>query len=124
MPTQFMTTWRKGDVVLVPIGFTDQSGAKRRPAVVISSDPYNTQSPQHTIAGRDDCLDHWQPSGRPPSRRSSTPSLAGGRVAAAVARAGQIAAVENSIVARKLGRLSRDDVTELDRGLREALGLS
>jgi hypothetical protein len=24
----------------------------------------------------------------------------------------------------KLGRLSRDDVTELDRGLREALGLS
>jgi hypothetical protein len=23
-----MTTWRKGDVVLVPIGFTDQSGGQ------------------------------------------------------------------------------------------------
>jgi mRNA interferase MazF len=45
-----MTTWRKGDVVLVPIGSTDQSGSKRRPAVVISSDQYNTQSPDMMIA--------------------------------------------------------------------------
>jgi len=36
----------------------------------------------------------------------------------------KIATVETSIVERRLGRLSRDDVSELDRGLREALGLS
>jgi len=30
-----------GDVVLVPFPFTDQSGAKRRPAVVVSSSGYN-----------------------------------------------------------------------------------
>lgn len=30
-----------GDVVLVPFPFTDQSGAKRRPAVVVSSAGYN-----------------------------------------------------------------------------------
>jgi mRNA interferase MazF len=31
-----------GDVVLVPFPFTDQSGAKKRPAVVVSSSGYNT----------------------------------------------------------------------------------
>jgi mRNA interferase MazF len=30
-----------GDVVLVPFPFTDQSGAKRRPAAVVSSAGYN-----------------------------------------------------------------------------------
>ncbi len=32
-----------GDVVLVPFAFTDQSGTKKRPAVVVSSHGYNTR---------------------------------------------------------------------------------
>jgi mRNA interferase MazF len=31
-----------GDVVLVPFPFTDQSGTKKRPAVIVSSNSYNT----------------------------------------------------------------------------------
>ena len=31
-----------GDVVLVPFPFTDQSGSKKRPALVVSSYSYNT----------------------------------------------------------------------------------
>lgn len=31
-----------GDVVLVPFPFTDQSGTKKRPAVIVSSGAYNT----------------------------------------------------------------------------------
>jgi mRNA interferase MazF len=31
-----------GDVVLVPFPFTDQSGAKKRPAVIVSSSGYNS----------------------------------------------------------------------------------
>ena len=34
-----------GDVVLVPFPFTDQTGAKKRPAVVVSSSAYNTGRP-------------------------------------------------------------------------------
>ncbi len=30
------------DLVLVPIPFTDLSSARRRPVIVVSSDPYNT----------------------------------------------------------------------------------
>jgi mRNA interferase MazF len=38
---------RFGDVVLVPFPFTDQSGTKKRPAVVVSSTGYN--SSRHDI---------------------------------------------------------------------------
>jgi mRNA interferase MazF len=37
------TAYSFGDVVLVPFPFTDQSGSKKRPAVIVSSDEYQTQ---------------------------------------------------------------------------------
>ncbi len=37
-PTTF---FKQGDVLLVPYPFTDQSGSKQRPAVVMSGDVYN-----------------------------------------------------------------------------------
>ena len=43
MPTT--TTFRFGDVVLVPFPFTDQTTSKKRPAVVVSSDSYHVGRP-------------------------------------------------------------------------------
>ena len=40
-----------GDVVLVPIPFTDQSSIKKRPAVVVSSTTYNRDRPDIIIHG-------------------------------------------------------------------------
>jgi mRNA interferase MazF len=40
-----MTTYKFGDVILVPFPFTDQSTSKKRPAIVISSDIYNRSKP-------------------------------------------------------------------------------
>jgi len=37
------TGYSFGDVVLVPFPFTDQSGFKKRPAVVVSSTEYQAQ---------------------------------------------------------------------------------
>ena len=42
---QRMTTYKFGDVILVPFPFTDQSTSKKRPAVVISSEIYNRSKP-------------------------------------------------------------------------------
>ena len=36
------TVYNFGDLVLVPFPFTDQTGVKKRPAVVVSSAAYNT----------------------------------------------------------------------------------
>jgi mRNA interferase MazF len=39
--TQSTIVYSFGDVVLVPFPFTDQTTNKKRPAVVVSSDPYH-----------------------------------------------------------------------------------
>lgn len=36
-----MTTYKQGDIVLVPVPFTDQTTSKRRPAIVVSANWYN-----------------------------------------------------------------------------------
>lgn len=45
-----MTLYRRGDVVLVPIDFTDHSGRKVRPTVVVGSGEYNRACPDVLIA--------------------------------------------------------------------------
>jgi hypothetical protein len=39
-----MTRYKKGDVILVPFPFSDQTTTRKRPAVIISSDTYNNIS--------------------------------------------------------------------------------
>ena len=40
-----MTAYEFGDILLVPFPFTDQTTAKKRPAVVVSSAAYNRNRP-------------------------------------------------------------------------------
>lgn len=44
-----MTTFDRGDIVLVPFPFSNQTTTKKRPAAVISSNSYNNVSPDIVI---------------------------------------------------------------------------
>lgn len=104
-----------GDVVLVSFPFTDQSGAKKRPAVVVSSRAYNQSKPDIVIMAL--------------TGRIRTPLGLGEAMVADWQDAGLIKAsvfkpvfstIEQSLVTRRMGELSPADL----RTLREILALT
>ncbi len=102
-----------GEVVLVPFPFTDQSGAKKRPAVIISSNRYNadrrdliimaiTSQVRQPLALGEALLADWQ---------------SAGLLKASVFKP-VLATVEQRLVARTMGTLSATD----QKTLREIIG--
>ena len=45
-----MTAYSRGDIVLVNFTFADESGVKRRPAIIVSSEAYNNGRDEAIIA--------------------------------------------------------------------------
>jgi len=111
-----MTGFEFGDVVLVPFPFTDQSTIKQRPGVVISSSAYHhwrrdliimaITGQLRAAAVGEVAITQWQAAGL--LRPSVLKPL--------------IATIEQRLVRRKLGRLSRDDLRALQKVLRAVLG--
>lgn len=115
MPTT--TAYEFGDVVLVPFPFTDQTGTKQRPAVVVSSTRYNAERPDLVImavtsqvrppgVAADVAIVHWREAG-----------LLKSSVIKPV-----ITTIELGLVRRKLGRLEADDRRSLEDALHRFLG--
>ena len=112
-----MTSYNFGDVVLVPFPFTDQSGAKKRPAVVVSSTAYN-------IVRRDLIL-------MAVTSQTQTAKAVGEMTIMAWQKAGLVkpsvvkpvlTTVEKRLVLRRLGRLEANDCAALQQALRLIIG--
>lgn len=112
-----MTAYSFGDIVLVPFAFTDQSAAKKRPAVVVSSEAYNQKRPDIIIMAvtsqmraaayfGDVTISQWQPAGL------LKPSVIKPIVAT----------IEKSLVTKKLGRLKKQDRSSLRQSFDKILG--
>src|SRR6266542_3017325 len=116
--TRCMPSHQRSDVVLVPFDFTERSGVKWRPAVVVSTDDYNRTTPDVLIVSitsnlralphpGDVQIADWRSAGR------LKPSLAQTK----------LATIESALVGRRLGALSAPDLARVDHGLAQALGL-
>ena len=118
MPMPSMTAYNFGDVVLVQFPFTDQSSTKQRPAIVISSERYNTERPdliiltvtsrmRETLGYAEHLLTDWSVAGL------LKPSVIKPLIATA----------EKSLVRRVLGQLGRVISNQLIAGSRKLLGM-
>jgi mRNA interferase MazF len=115
---QFMTVYEKGDVVLVPFPFSDQTTTKKRPAIVISSTSYNQNSSDIVIMaitsqtaktyGRGEChIEEWKKAGllKPSSIKPA------------------ISTIEKQLVLKKLGNISSNDFVLMENALKELLDI-
>jgi len=112
-----MTDCSHGDIVLVSFVFSDASGIKRRPALVLSTDHYHQNRQEAIVAAvtsninrlltGDHKIKNWRQSGL------LYPSVV----------TGIIRTVKQNMVSRQIGTLSSTDLHDVKRKLRESLDL-
>lgn len=112
-----MTNYKRQDIVLVDFGFSEGTGSKKRPALIISSDNYHqsrqevivmaiTSNIKRTLFG-DTRIEQWKEAGL------LYPSLI----------TGIIRTIKDTLVVHKLGSLSQQDFQKLQKNLEKAIGL-
>ncbi len=112
-----MTNYNPGDVILVNIAFSGAVGYKRRPAVIISKDSFNTAGIKLVVAA---ITSNVTPPFRPGDTLLSDWRVAGLLKPSAVR--GVLATVDKSDVVRKLGALSQNDFSKVEQGIADILG--
>jgi mRNA interferase MazF len=111
------TDYEQGDVVLVRFTYTDETGAKRRPAVILSTGDYHqgrqeaiiaaiTSNVQRLLVG-DHLIEGWQEAGL------LFPSVA----------TGIIRTIKRATIERQLGKMPAGDMQAIQDKMRHILGL-
>ena len=113
-----MTAYKRGDIVLVPFPFSDQTTTKKRPAVIISSSLYNetsqdiiimavTSQTEKTSEIGECLIKNWKEAGllKPSSFKPA------------------ISSIEQKLVLKKLGFLAADDIVSLNVTLKILLDI-
>jgi len=112
-----MTTCRFGDIILVPFPFTDQTTTKKRPAVVISAEAYNSGRPDLIIMAITSRLHQVGKLGEQPVAGWQRAGLLKPSVFKPI-----LATIENTLVLKQLGTLQDDDRHTITRILQDILG--
>jgi mRNA-degrading endonuclease toxin of MazEF toxin-antitoxin module len=108
-------------VVVVSVPFSDQAGAKLRPAVVVSPESFHRRLRDVILCPVSSQPRYFEKPG--PGDRPLTRWKAAGLRHPSTARVSNLVAVEKSLIRRPLGKLAAEDLRNLDSALREALGL-
>jgi len=110
-----MINYKRGDIVFVSFGFSEETGFKKRPALIISSDDYHksreevivvaiTSNIKRLLFG-DTKINKWKEAGL------IYPSLA----------TGIVRTIKMSMIIRKLGTLSKQDFQTVQKNFRKAI---
>jgi mRNA-degrading endonuclease toxin of MazEF toxin-antitoxin module len=117
-----MTTYERGDVIVVNVPLTKGRGVKPRPALVVSARAFHQRLPDLLV-----CPISSQPRyyrrpgpGDYPLRHWKRVRL---RYQSAV-RVSKLLSIDRQIIKKKLGRIAKEDLREVDQQLRLALGLA
>ena len=111
------TTYKRGDVVLVPFPFTDLSSAKQRPALVISADAFNSV--------RDDVLVAAITSQVPTTLAADEFMIPAGELSAcglpkpSILRLSKLVALHRQLVVKRIGALPAPTLTQVLAKLRQ-----
>ena len=111
------TVYNFGDVVLVPFPFTDQTGMKKRPAVVVSSTVYNGARPDLVLVAVTSQVRSSTAVGEVELVEWKKAGLLKPSVIKPV-----FTTIEKGLVLNKLGRLEQPDRNALENALRVILG--
>ena len=103
----------KGDIVLITLPFTDLSGSKLRPAVVLVDTPLDL-----TV-----CFVTTQIAWQEITDVLLAPTLANGLRKPSLIRTSKIATIDRTLAKGLLGRLSGQEVVELNIKLKQLLQL-
>jgi mRNA interferase MazF len=112
-----MTGYSRGDVILVSFIFTDETGVKRRPALVISSDSYHTSRDEAIIIAITSRTDRLLVGDYPISDWKGA-----GLLLPSVAT-GIIRTIKTNMIDRKLGSITHPDMAAIDSKLQLILDL-
>ncbi len=111
-----MTKYKRGDIVLVDFGFSEETGSKKRPTLIISSDNYHSDRQEVIVVAitgnikralfGDTKIDKWKEAGL------ICPSLV----------TGIMRTIKGTMIIRKLGTLLLQDFQKVQKNLGKALG--
>ncbi|MBL0700378.1 MAG: type II toxin-antitoxin system PemK/MazF family toxin [Desulfosarcina sp.] len=112
-----MTDYSFGDIVLVPFPFTDQSTTKKRPAVIVSSNPYNRRRPDIIIIAVTSRIRSAGYFGDVSVENRKQAGLLKPSVVKPI-----FTTIEKGLVIRKLGRMQDKDLSSCEEALKAILG--
>lgn len=115
------TTYKRGQVVVLNVPFSDQSGVKPRPAVVISTGDFHRALPDIIVCPISSQPRYYRRPG-PGDYPLQKWRLVGLRHPSTV-RISKMLSVDKAILKSILGALSQEDMAEVEASLRQALDL-
>ena len=116
-----MTTCKRGDLVVVEVRFTDGSGTKRRPALVVSGGDFNGKLPDVLVcpvSSQPRYLKHPGPADVPIQEWKTV-----GLKFPSTVRVGKTLSVDKNIIVKRIGKLPKTNCEAVENTLRLMLGL-